>query len=159
MCTIAFQITSLTIVNSTVYSGADQRKHQSFASLAFVRVIHRSPMNYRWITAQMVSNVNFFSFWWRHNNICSFQDFLMLPSYGTYLLIDKKSIYFSILSQGQAISPHKYDRVIVVMKMNACDAKAWIRIASHASTFGMRHTSPFNNRAWECSSWSFNYTT
>ena len=39
------QITSLTIVYSTVYSGADQRKHQSSASLAFVRVIHRSPVN------------------------------------------------------------------------------------------------------------------
>ena len=30
------QITSITIVYSTVYSGADQRKHQSSASLAFV---------------------------------------------------------------------------------------------------------------------------
>ena len=34
---IASQITSLTIVYSTVYLGADQRKHQSSASLAFVR--------------------------------------------------------------------------------------------------------------------------
>ena len=39
------QITSLTIVYSTVYSGADQRKHQRSASLAFVRGIHRSPVN------------------------------------------------------------------------------------------------------------------
>ena len=30
---------------STVYSGADQRKHQSSASLAFVRGIHRWPVN------------------------------------------------------------------------------------------------------------------
>ena len=30
---------------STVYSGADQRKHQSPASLAFVRGIHRSAVN------------------------------------------------------------------------------------------------------------------
>ena len=37
MGTIASQITSLTIVYSTVYSGADQRKHQSSVSLAFVR--------------------------------------------------------------------------------------------------------------------------
>ena len=37
MSTIAAQITSLTIVYLTVYSGADQRKHQSSASLAFVR--------------------------------------------------------------------------------------------------------------------------
>ena len=41
MSAVASQITILTIVYSTVYSGADQRKHQSFASLAFVRGIHR----------------------------------------------------------------------------------------------------------------------
>ena len=45
MTTIASQITSLTVVYSVVYSGADQRKHQSSASLAFVRGIHRD----RWI--------------------------------------------------------------------------------------------------------------
>ena len=45
MGTMASQITSLTIVDSTVYSGADQRKHQSSASLAFVRGIHRGPVN------------------------------------------------------------------------------------------------------------------
>ena len=42
---VASQITSLTIVYSTVYSDADQRKHQSSASLAFVRGIHRGPVN------------------------------------------------------------------------------------------------------------------
>ena len=45
MGSMASQITSLTIVYATVYSGADQRKHQSSASLAFVRVIHRGPVN------------------------------------------------------------------------------------------------------------------
>ena len=39
------RITSLTIVYSTVYSGADQRKHQSSASLAFVWGIDRGPVN------------------------------------------------------------------------------------------------------------------
>ena len=42
---MASEITSLTIVYSTVYSGGDQRKHQSFASLAFVWGIHRWPVN------------------------------------------------------------------------------------------------------------------
>ena len=36
-----------TIVYSTVYLGADQRKHQISASLAFVRGIHRGPVNSR----------------------------------------------------------------------------------------------------------------
>ena len=55
MSTIASQITSLTIV-STVYSGADQRKHQSSASLAFVWGIHRGPVNspHKWpVTRKM----------------------------------------------------------------------------------------------------------
>ena len=46
MGTFASQITSLTIVYSTVYSGADQRKHQSSAWLVFVRGIHRWPVNF-----------------------------------------------------------------------------------------------------------------
>ena len=46
MTKMASQITSLTVVCSTVYSHADQRKHQSSASLAFVWGIHRD----RWIS-------------------------------------------------------------------------------------------------------------
>ena len=42
---MASQITSLTIVYSTVYSSADQRKHQSSAPLAFVGGIHRWLVN------------------------------------------------------------------------------------------------------------------
>ena len=43
MSAMASQITGVAIVYSTVCSGADQRKHQSSASLAFVRGIHRWP--------------------------------------------------------------------------------------------------------------------
>ena len=45
MGVMAPEITSLSIVYSAVYSGADQRKHQSSASMAFVRGIHRWPVN------------------------------------------------------------------------------------------------------------------
>ena len=45
MSAMASQIASLTIVYSTVYSGADKKKHQSSASLVFVRGIHRWPVN------------------------------------------------------------------------------------------------------------------
>ena len=45
MSAMAYQIIFLTIVYSTVYLGADQRKQQSSASLAFVREIHRWPVN------------------------------------------------------------------------------------------------------------------
>ena len=56
MGAIASLITSLTIVYSTVYSDADQRKHQRSASLAFVWGIHRGPVNspHRWpVTRKM----------------------------------------------------------------------------------------------------------
>ena len=47
---MAFQISSLTTVYSTVYSGADQRKRQSSVSLAFV-----------------TRNAENVSIWWRHH--------------------------------------------------------------------------------------------
>ena len=59
MSAMASPITSLTIVYSAVYSGAnqhDQRKHQSSESLAFERGIHRSPVNspHKWpVTRKM----------------------------------------------------------------------------------------------------------
>ena len=56
MTTVASQITSLTSVYSIVYSDADHRKHQSSASLAFVRGIHRGPVNspHKWpVTRKM----------------------------------------------------------------------------------------------------------
>ena len=53
---IASQITSFTIVYSTFYSDADQRKHLSSASLAFVQGIHRGSVNspHKWsVTRKM----------------------------------------------------------------------------------------------------------
>ena len=62
MGTIASQITILTIVYSTVYSGTDERrKHQRSASLAFVWGIHRWPVN---LPLSDTENV---SIWWRHH--------------------------------------------------------------------------------------------
>ena len=61
---MASQITSLIIVYSTVYSGADQRKHQSSASLAFVSGIHR------WIPCTKGQQRGKVSVWWRHHGLC-----------------------------------------------------------------------------------------
>ena len=58
MSVMASQITSLTIVYSIVYSDADQGKHQSSASLAFVRGIHRGPVN----SPHKASNAEMFPF-------------------------------------------------------------------------------------------------
>ena len=54
---MASQITGVSIVCSALWSGADQTKHQSTASLAFVRGIHRLP----------ASNAENVSIWWRHH--------------------------------------------------------------------------------------------
>ena len=52
MGSMAHQITSLTIIYSTVYSGTDQRKHQSSTSLAFAWGIDRWP--HKWpVTRKM----------------------------------------------------------------------------------------------------------
>ena len=82
MSTIVSQITSLTIVYSAVYSDADHRKHQSSASLAFVRGIHRGPVNstHKWpVTRKMfpfddvimnqsvIPIIVFIEAWWRLN--------------------------------------------------------------------------------------------
>ena len=73
MGVMASQI-SLTIVYSTVYSGADQRKHQSSASLYFVRGIHRGPVNspHKWLVTRkmlpfddVIMKLDY-SFYWLH---------------------------------------------------------------------------------------------
>ena len=64
MTAIASQITNLTIVYSSVRSGEDQRKHQSSVWLAFVRGIHRRPVNSPHKRASNAKNV---SIWWRNH--------------------------------------------------------------------------------------------
>ena len=55
------QFTSITIVYSTVYSGAYQRKHQSVTGLC----VGNSPVTGEF-PAQMASNAENVSIWWRH---------------------------------------------------------------------------------------------
>ena len=50
--------------SSTVYSGSDERKHLSSASLAFVRAIQRWPVN---SPHKKASNTENASIWWRHH--------------------------------------------------------------------------------------------
>ena len=64
MGTIASQITSLTIVFSSVYLETDQRKHQSSVSLAFVGNAPEAGES----PAQMASNAENVSIWWRHHD-------------------------------------------------------------------------------------------
>ena len=81
MSATASQIASLTIVYSTVYSGADQRKHQSFASLAFVSGIHRWPVNstHKWPVTRKTFPFNDVIVTWRsRNRTCGHQLYIIL---------------------------------------------------------------------------------
>ena len=72
---MASQITSLTIVFSTVYLDTDQRKHQISASLAFVWGTHRRRVNFphKWpVTRKMFPFDDVIMIWWRHHAITSF---------------------------------------------------------------------------------------
>ena len=64
MSATASQITNLMSAYSSVYSGEDQRKRQSSASVAFVRWIHPWPVN---SPSQRASNEENSSIWWRHH--------------------------------------------------------------------------------------------
>ena len=66
MTMMASKYNSLTVVYLIVHLGADQRKHQSSASLASVRGIHQD----RWIPTQNVS------IWWRHHVLCLSYQFI-----------------------------------------------------------------------------------
>ena len=61
MNAMASQITDVSTVCSTACLGADQTKHQSFVSLAFVRGIHR------WPPSQRASNAEKVSIWELHH--------------------------------------------------------------------------------------------
>ena len=129
MSKIASQITSLTIVYSTVYSGPDQTKHQSSASLAFVRGSHRGPVN-----SQMASNAENVSIWWRHHNIrhhphSSF--FVKRQEFDDKRgLFCKRSRHFGIKNLKQYLRlMNEYILQVIAGKKGSVDSKAtmWLR--------------------------------
>ena len=65
MSVVASRITSFTIVCSTVYSGADQIKHQSSASGTFVWGIYRWPVN----SPHKRPVMRIFPIWWRYDGV------------------------------------------------------------------------------------------
>ena len=91
MGSIASQITNLTIVYSIFYSDADQRKHQSSASLAFVRGIHRAPVNssHKWpVTRNMFPFDDVIMFWcWLSlcvpftNSLIAYNSFMLVATF------------------------------------------------------------------------------
>ena len=126
MGAIASQITSLTIVYSIVYSDADQRKHQSSASLAFVR-------------AQMASYAENVSIWWRHHvSGCSTGAVvIILLSHCQYNLTDMAKIDGILAQQTEShlIFPAIY--CITLVKIG-CFMKHWLPNDWHECTNGVK---------------------
>ena len=65
MSIMASQVTGVSIGYSTVCSGSNQRQYQSSTSLAFVRGIHRWPVN---SPHQGPITPKRFFIWWRHHD-------------------------------------------------------------------------------------------
>ena len=106
MGAIASQITGLTIVYSTVYSSADQRKHQSSTSMAFVRGIHRWPVNspHKWPGTR---------------KIFPFDDVIMgkIPPIYIHISANHRS---AETSQSQSISKGKYKKDVTPLPTHCC---------------------------------------
>ena len=88
---MASQITSLTSVYTAVYSGVDQRKHQSSASLVFVRGIQR----------KRASNAENVSIWWRHHDLTHWRRV-------THICVSK----LTIIGSDNGLSPGRHQTII-----------------------------------------------
>ena len=87
---IAYQITRLTIVYSIVYSDADQRKHQSSASLAICA--GNSPGTGEF-PAKMDSYAENVSIWWRHHELHPITNVTSMPGVITHIIFSKGQEY------------------------------------------------------------------
>ena len=94
MSAMASQITGVSIVCSTVCSGADQRKHQSSASLAFVRGIHQWPVAF---PAQRTSNADIVSIWWRHKKMTKFEILQNMKTYSLSIWLLSPNTHFIMM--------------------------------------------------------------
>ena len=122
MGTVASQITSLAIVYSSVHSGTDLGKHQSSASLAFVRGIHRWPVNspHKWpVTRNMFHFMT--SSWYRSRELSnaygeqfggkwSCYNRTALYAYISYNHAISSKLYVMNFSMGKMMSSRKYQK-------------------------------------------------
>ena len=81
MRTMASQITSVSVVCPAVASGSVQRKHQSSASLAIVRGIHRWPVNFPHKRSET-------------RKLFPFEDVIMICSHTALFSLNKKTVHF-----------------------------------------------------------------
>ena len=128
MSAIASQYTSLTIVYSTVYSGADQSKHQSSASRAFVWGIHRGPVNSPHkcpVTRKLLP------FWWRHYGswIVKPSNEFTICARRTYKSTDTQFLCVTFLLTVPAVLTHwGPDKMAVIFQTTFWNVFSWIKM-------------------------------
>ena len=123
MSAMASEITSLTIVCWNIYSGTDQRKHHSSVSLAFVREIHRWPVNspHKWpVTRKMFP----------------FDDVIMGECHKTLLIISKHWLEWLGAIGHQAFTWTNVDKVLWC-HMASLDHNELIKIARYVFVFSI----------------------
>ena len=124
MGAMASQITSLTIVYSTVYSGTDQRKHQSSASLAFVWRIHRWPVNspHKWPVTRKMFPFDDVIMWRKIPKSCQMQCYL--PLY--YYILGTIMKFCAQHSSHTVVVCTKYQKNMLI-EMDAMDERVFVR--------------------------------
>ena len=124
MGAIASQITSITSVYSIIHSDSDQRKHQSSASLTFVRGIHRGPVNspHKWPVTRKCFHLMTSS--WRESKTTQFTDAKLHRSPSQNLVIAAMSElgfheYFSSLTEmiNHDIYTHTHTHIYIYIVM------------------------------------------
>ena len=88
MSAMASQITSLMIVYTTVYSGADQGKHQSSASLVLVRGSHRWPAisSHKGPVTRKMFPFDVIIMWWSTSALAHVRDMHLKGKHGVHVL-------------------------------------------------------------------------
>ena len=129
MSAMAPQITSLTTVCLTVYSGVDQIKHQSCASLAFVGEFTGN----QWIPlTKKASNAENSSTWWRHHV------FVMISS-GRWSVTAECILLFNIQRVNYAyriiVMPHNchgaiiHDISLIISSLYSTYWRSWLDVS------------------------------
>ena len=139
------QIIRFTTVYSSVYSGADQRNHQSSASLAFVWGIHRWPVNspHKWPVTRKNFSVddvvlNYHCLRWYQ--IKNGNDGVMTGKH----YLQKKAIFMKIYCKGQLMR-----NVLFPCQLGIYDDSWLVFIKNrHYSQDFLRHTSYEKHLTW-----------
>ena len=117
--------------DSIVYSGTDQGKHQSSASLAFVRVIHRRPVNspHKWPVTRKMFPFDDVIMTWHHDMETLLT--LLAPCYHKDQV--RSTLMFSLMLAKQTteqtvVMPLVWDTILLNVNFRASwKSKKWLR--------------------------------